>query len=272
MSKKNREAHKDVLYAFIAIIVSLTIYKTLGQLVRNAIDNMYLSAFAAQLIFAIPVFIAVILLKKTDIYRTDIDRLKKGWTAGLLFLIMSLLTVIEIILGGVKPTAGPVEILLFVMQMFLIGYCEETLYRGLLQNAFHRFFGESAPSAVRTAVFLTGIIFGLSHLLNVFNPNISFGTAAMQAIGAAAMGCYMCAVYYRTGKSLWFLVAFHALIDGVINIRQGVLSGVSEADAITAGMGTGAVYIFGPMLFYGLITLFLLRRKKLEPLLEKGSS
>ena len=72
---------------FIAIVVSLTVYKTVGQLVRNAIGNSYIAAFAAQLIFAVPVFIAVIFLKKTDIYHTDINKLKKRWTAGLLFLL-----------------------------------------------------------------------------------------------------------------------------------------------------------------------------------------
>ena len=87
MSTDNREGYKEVLYGFIAIVVSLTVYKTVGQLVRNAIGNSYIAAFAAQLIFAVPVFIAVIFLKKTDIYHTDINKLKKRWTAGLLFLL-----------------------------------------------------------------------------------------------------------------------------------------------------------------------------------------
>lgn len=264
MNKNNKSNFKDIVYAIIAIVVSLAIYKTLGQLIRNALDNTYLAAFAAQLIFAIPVFISVILLRRTAIYRTDMKKLKRGWSTGLVFLIMSLLSSVGIFFGNAEVTAGPAEILLFILQMFLVGYCEETLYRGLLQNAFHGFFGENSTSAVRKAVFLTGIVFGMSHLLNALNPAIRFGTAAMQALGTAAMGCCMCAIYYRTGKSLWFLIALHALNDCVINIRQGVLNGVSEADAITASMTTGKVYIVGPILFYGLITLFLLRRKKLE--------
>lgn len=270
MSKNNREAYKDVLRAFIAIIISLTVYKTLGQLTSSAIGNSYYAAFAAQLIFAVPVFIAVLLLKKTDIYRTDTGKLKKNWTAGLPFILISLLSSLGIIFGDGAITAGPAEILLFVLQMFLIGYCEETLYRGLLQNAFHRLFGERSLFAVRKAVFMTGVIFGLSHLLNALNPNITLGTAVLQAIGTCAMGCCMCAVYYRTGRSLWFMVALHAINDGVICVRQGVLAGVPEADAVTGSTASGLVYAVVPTIFYGLIALFLVRRKKVGPLLEKA--
>ena len=152
MSKVNKSNFKDIVYAIIAIVVSLTVYKILGQLISNVLDNIYLAAFAAQLVFAIPVFIAVILLKRTDIYRTDIKKLKRGWSTGLVLLIMSLLSSIGIFFGNAEVTAGPAEILLFILQMFLIGYCEETLYRGLLQNAFHGFFGENSPSAVRNSI------------------------------------------------------------------------------------------------------------------------
>lgn len=266
--KNVNEAVRDIFSALIAIIISFAVYKVLGQLVKDTLSNLYVANFAGQLIFAIPVFFAVILLKKTEIYRSDPKKLKASWTAGIMFLIISLLSVVRIISNGIRITAGPLEILLFLMQMFLVGYCEETLYRGLLQNALHRYLGERSLSSVRIAVFIAGTLFGVSHLLNALHPGIGFATAAVQSVGAAAMGWCMCAVYYRTGKCLWFLIALHALNDAVLMIEQGILAGASEAEVLVGSTGTGLVRVVVPVLFYGLIALFLLRRKKLEPLIQ----
>ena len=154
--KNDNGSVRDIFSALIAIIISFAVYKVLGQLVKDTLSNLYVANFAAQLIFAIPVFFAVILLKKTEIYRSDPKKLKAG----------------------------------------------------------------------------------------------------------------MCAVYYRTGKCLWFLIALHALNDAVLMIEQGILAGVSEAEVLVGSTGTGLVRVVIPILFYGLIALFLLRRKKLEPLIQ----
>ncbi len=70
--KNVNEAVRDIFSALIAIIISFAVYKVLGQLVKDNLSNLYVANFAGQLIFAIPVFFAVILLKKTGIYRSFI--------------------------------------------------------------------------------------------------------------------------------------------------------------------------------------------------------
>ena len=41
--------------------------------------------------------------------------------------------------------------LVFIITMLLVGYTEEALFRGLVQNAFHKIFGEQSWQAVWAA-------------------------------------------------------------------------------------------------------------------------
>ena len=115
-----------------------------------------------------------------------------------------------------------------------------------------------------------GICFGSIHLLNALKPGISLGSAASQACGAAGAGIFFCAVYFRTGKCLWYSILVHALHDAMIFVVSGRLSGLGTNAVINdMGLENTVWSTLLQALIYAAIGLFLLRKRKVEPLLKR---
>ena len=116
-----------------------------------------------------------------------------------------------------------------------------------------------------------GIGFGAVHLTKALRPGVEFRSAATQAFVAVASGLLFCAIYFRTGKNLWYNMLLHALNDALSFIQSGALSG-ADSDAVISGSvqsGNTELVFAGQFVFYVAMTFFVLRRKKVEPLLKK---
>ena len=115
--------------------------------------------------------------------------------------------------------------LIFIITMLLVGYTEEALFRGLIQNAFHKIFGEESWQAV-----------------------------------------------WAAGKCLWYVVIIHAFNDFCAFLKTGFLNGGSVADSISStAIPVENLLQVLPVLavMYLLPALFVLRPKKVKPLLGK---
>ena len=172
-----------------------------------------------------------------------------------------------------EASASPAQWLFLLGQVALVGFCEELLFRGMIQRAFHRLFGEDSFSHVFLAVFCSGLIFGCAHLVNLDRGNPPLA-AVFQAGVNAFIGMYYCAVFFRTGKNIWYVAALHGLYDLVGMIANGRVNGASQSSVLNVGGGnlTGKAVLFGILLWglvYLLPTLFILRPKKIQPLLTK---
>lgn len=256
-------SEREFVRALIATCVCMAIFALVPRLITDMIGNDYLFDFVKQIIFAVPVFISVIILKKVWIYRPNPRALKKEWTSALVFIFILLFNLVQCFTVTIE--ISPASFLFFWGHMLLIGYCEEVLYRGLILNALHKTFGENTLWGTRLAVILSGAIFGAFHLLNATHPEVRFSSAVVQAAGAGFLGMYLGAVYIRTGKALWFLVILHALNDGLVFIASGLMSGNSAASIVDQMGGPyqgAAVLVYA--VFYGGLTCFLLRKKKLR--------
>ena len=267
-----REIWKDGLLAIAVTAISIELYHLAGLILDAAVSDSFLSNFLAQLVFAILVLSSVLLIRQTALFRCDASLLKKGWlSAGLLIasILYFGLTDIPIIL---EATATPAQWLCLLGQAVLIGFCEEVLFRGLIQRAIHRRLGEDSFGSVFLAIVLSGMIFGCAHLLNVDRGN-GLLPAVFQAGVNAFAGMFYGAVYFRTGKNIWYMMALHGLYDLTLLISEGRASGQELNNILNYGGGalTGKVVLIGILAWgavYLLPTLFILRRKKLEPLLE----
>ena len=258
---------KELLRTILVVVITIGAYKMVGFILPRFISNSNLESIIAQSIFTLFVFCAVAVLKKWSLFKTKQDLLKKNWyVAGAIFVQVALvaLTRFDSFLEISIPTN---EILYFILQMILVGFCEEVLFRGLIQNAFHKYFGEDSWLHIILAILITGLMFGAAHLTNGFNPEIGFGTAIMQAMATAIMGVYFSAIYYRTGKNIWYLIFLHAIYDIFVSIGNGRLSGRTSSEIINAARNIEpkSVLILG-VLFIG-ISIILLRPKKIQPLL-----
>ena len=262
-----KDKKKILIPALLGCFIPLILYKIIGKIIRSHILNEYYSNFFSQVIFALFTFISVIVLKKTHIYSCDNKKLKKGWTSSILLIVLMCFYMVFAWIMLFNIQATPLELLCFLGQLFLIGYCEETLFRGIMQNAYHEVLGEDSQLHVIIAIVLGGFTFGLTHLSNIFS-DVNPMAAIVQATLTSFMGMYFGAIYFRTGKHLWFLVLLHALWDGVAFLFSGRLAGGSTTDALNATkeISTSGVLIYGAI--YLLATIIVLRKSKVEPMLH----
>ena len=265
--KVMKEKQKNVLLALAAIIGSMALYKLTGSFLDGIITNEYVCDFTAQLAFAVYATAAVFLIRRTDVYRAEKNCLKSGWTsAGLAFVLILFYSVFGIA-TLLLSTATPLEFILFVLQVVLIGYTEELLFRGVMQRALHRYFGETNLKTVLCALVLSGLCFGIAHLGNI--ARIGAAAAVTQAVSTVCSGIYWGAVYFRTGKHPWFIMFLHFAYDWAGFMMSGRLVGGTASDAVgmVKDQNVGGVLFFAAL--YLVATLIILRPKKLEPLLEK---
>ena len=265
----HKTTKKDVLITVAAAAVCLFLYLVLGRFIKNLFQNDFAGYFAGQLFLAVLAMCAAVFLKKTALFKSEGKYLGKGWlSAGFLFVLFLLwffLGLPEI----AKATITSTELILFLGQMFLVGFGEEVLFRGLIQRTLHRYFGETSLKQVLTAIFFSGVIFGGVHLFNGVGAKIPWAAAAIQAAVNIFSGMYFGAIYYRTGKNIWYMIFLHALYDMLGFIAGGRLSGNTPVNIISAPSGEGWFVYLIWIAVYTLVTLFVLRPKKTAPLLKK---
>lgn len=265
----HKTTKKDVFVTVAAAAICLFLYLILGKFIKNLFQNDFAGYFAAQLFLAVLAMAATVFLKKTDLFKPEGRYLGKGWlSAGLLFVMFLLwffLGLSEIVHATITRT----ELTLFLGQMFLVGFGEEVLFRGLIQRTLHQYFEETSLKQVLTAIFLSGVIFGGVHLLNGVGAKIPWTAAVIQSVVNIFSGMYFGAIYYRTGKNIWYLISLHAMYDMLGFIAGGRLSGKTPVNIISAPSGDNWIGYFIWTAVYILVTLFVLRPKKTAPLLKK---
>ncbi len=121
---------------------------------------------------------------------------------GLLIIPAAAIIIIPFVAGSKTTDLGTFGYLVF--SYFLVGFHEETVYRGIVLKILR-------PSGPVRAIFLSALLFGLAHLGNVLvrNPFI----AIAQAVGAfTGEGVGFGVLRIRT-NTIWFFVILHALHD-----------------------------------------------------------
>ncbi len=266
---KNENAKEMIVKALAVCFISIALYKLTGRVLNQFVENSFIHDFLTQFLFAVYATVGVYLTRRTDVYHAEKHCMKEGWkSAGFLIGLMMFYSFF-VILSIFSITATIQEILLLIGQMLLVGYTEEILFRGLLQRAMHKQFGEKTWKDVFLAIAATGMIFGLTHLGNLMNEGVMALATVQQAVVNVFSGMYFCAIYFRTGKTLWYVAFLHALYDFIGFVFSGRLSGGVATDVIN---GSGAPNIVTVLIwggFYLLAVLVVLRPKKVAPLLDQ---
>lgn len=259
---------KNVLLAIAATVVSLIVYRFFGGIIKNTVSNELYANFIGEAVFTAVAVLSVFVLKRTDVFQSEPGRLKEGWLSAAFLFIVILFFGFFSIIAILNATLSLPEWLAAFGFFLLIGFCEEVLFRGLIQGALHGMLGEDTHGKVLLAVALGGLAFGATHLTN-FLRGISFQASLVQAIVTSFMGMYFGAIYYRTGKNVWYVALLHSLYDAVLLMTNGYLNGTSVNTALDA-TGTASPYtaLIWPVVYTALV-LFILRPQKIEPLLKK---
>ena len=151
---------------------------------------------------------------------------------------------------------GPMGIILFVVQLFGIGFREELLFRGIVGNAIGRKYGRD-NKGVWFSTIMVALMFGLMHMTNVF-AGVKLSSVVIQSIVAVGAGMMLNAVYYR-GGSIWALIFIHSLVDFVGLFSTLFEDSVSEIEVINSI----ELQNLAPFFLCTIVTIILLRKSKI---------
>ncbi len=151
------------------------------------------------------VIILLVITKKTYVFTEKKDKFYKGVVYGLFYVIMaSYIGLFALIDGAYTASYAIVNV---ALGCFLIGLCEELLCRGWLLNTFLERFGKD-KKGVWYSIIVSGVLFGLMHLGNIFTGAGVASTIA-QVIMTSATGIVYGVIYYKT-KNIWTVIFLHA--------------------------------------------------------------
>lgn len=174
------------------------------NLIRYLLDSVY------RIIFGIIATIALFSLYRRN-YR-DLYFRKIPKVTGLLLIpfYIYFLSYIDVLLRTESVNfAYVISFLACVLQQITTGFFEETLYRGVVMNAFRSRYSEKKWRLA--AVITSGVIFGFAHSFNfLFGIDIS-GTPEI-VFNTMLWGMFMAAIYMVTDNLLLVMI-LHAIWD-----------------------------------------------------------
>ena len=188
-------------YWFVALleVVTIAVYLLVGTVAYfTQLSNEWLYGSASLLLS----IIAAVLLTRMGWWKIVGFR-SPNQPRDLWYFVLPLLpAVINLIIG--LEVSSLVRLAEFFVITLLIGFAEETIFRGLMLNTLK-------AHGVWRAAIITALLFGLSHALNVLGGKSMAETAA-QIFYAVAFGFAFAALVLKKGI-LWPLVIVHFLID-----------------------------------------------------------
>ncbi len=157
-----------------------------------------------------------------------------------------------------------VSIVFFISTMFLIGFAEEFIFRGVVLNLLLDRFSKT-KRGILGAILIESVIFGGVHLMNIFS-GVSLISACVQAFVASLLGVILSAVYARS-RNIWIVVITHAMTDFAALMGTGIFG----TGGVIAGINniSYANLLAVPVLLIPCVIL--LRKPKLEEIVKKAN-
>lgn len=167
-----------------------------------------------------------------------------------LLLLWLPLLYISLILASVALRGFPsaATIAFVFVNTLLVGISEELMFRGIL------FRGALSRMTIWKAIWLSCILFGLIHALNVLITG-DLRASLIQALAAFMSGVMFMALRIRTG-SLYPLIIVHALWDFSLFVGLPASAATEAAPTLSPIAMAAPVLLVLPLFLYG---LFLMR-------------
>jgi membrane protease YdiL (CAAX protease family) len=127
--------------------------------------------------------------------------------------------------------------------MCLLGFVEEGVFRGVL------FYGFSTKLTPFLTVFLSALLFGLFHFVNIFTGAELMNTT-FQVIHAFSMGFLYASLRLKIG-AIWPLMLMHGLWDFSLFVLQSTVKHEQENIPLSVGLSIAI-----PALLYGLFVFW----------------
>lgn len=221
--------------------------------------------FLHEAIFMLIPFLFVVIFGDIKVYAKG-NAGKTVAAGGYLAVSQSMLFALMLSSAIVNPETkwqSPVGILYGIVMLFGIGFREESIFRGLFVDIIAKKYAKDRRG-IFIAVIVSGVVFGLMHMTNIFT-GVGFFGAMVQSVVAIGAGFYFAAVYLR-GGSLWALIIMHALTDAASMFMPiFTMDGGSAIDTIN---NLSAINLL-PFFMLSGISLFLLRKQKCDEIIAR---
>lgn len=210
---------KRLLYTILFCIAAIVLCFAIYNIVHVLLTALSVEGRLAETVGRIMACVVILLFyKKTFDMKAFGIRRENFWrgilTGGFMFAVI--VANIPISIGDVAeyPAAAPslYLILIILIEQIFIGVYEEFLFRGLVQNILLEKFSRYGHKGAVWAILSTSILFGAVHMLNLFDTPEIVRITIFQSVGAAFMGFFLGALYYRC-RNIWVVVFYHAFID-----------------------------------------------------------
>ncbi len=256
MDKTGKKKPNIILYTLLMLFLFVFITEGIiwghgGNLIFYAITNYPQGNLVInEAVLAVLVLIVMLLFKNSYVFTQKKESLKTGLFYGLFYLIGSVLFLLlfGVVNGGFKSGLAIVNLLLGCL---LIGICEEFLCRGWLLNEFLERYGDT-KKGIWYSIIISGIIFGLMHIGNIFTMGQAVSTTITQVISATATGIMFGLIYYKT-KNIWSVIILHGLWDFSIFLNE--VAPITEATEIVNGFSVIGILFTILILFAELLNL-----------------
>jgi membrane protease YdiL (CAAX protease family) len=263
------QAYRYFLFGILAIAVSFflsdLILSEMAKYVKMSSDLRETLGEAFRLVVLMVVIFAGHM--QGWIYASDRERFIHGMLIGLPILAIA---AVQLVLSIVQADPGYFSntelVASTIVTYTLTGIFEELLFRGVVLNAFQDAFAAKRAGTIWVSLVLSALAFGLMHLANLASGQNVVGTL-MQVIEATAVGLCFGAVYLRC-RNIWVVVILHALTDLSRAIGTNAQSTVDVQNANVNAVSSILSILPSLVILLGL-TLFLLRKSKMEELVEE---
>ncbi len=197
--KKLREK-SEIWFAVLHIIAYVVLFSAADD-VSKAMGVQKCITLPVCIIFSIVIFLFVKKNMLTEYYglcKSSCD-LKK-W---LYFIPLIALSTVNL-WNGAALSLSIMETVLYAASMLFVGFLEEMIFRGYLFRAMYK-------NNVKAAIIVSGITFGMGHIVNLLNGAKLLPTL-MQIVYATAIGFLFTIIFVKSGSIIPCIIS-HAFIN-----------------------------------------------------------
>ena len=198
--KSSFPQRRPIIFAVLLLLVILVTFFLAGAVTYQ----LKLPTLAISIIgFPVLALIAMLLLSRLHWWREAGFRLPPNPRYLWFFTVALLPVIVNIAFSGIGyPGIGP--LLLFLALALLVGFVEETYFRGMMLRAL-------LIRGPWQAVIISSVLFGIAHPLNLL-AGANLAATLLQVVYSFALGMMYAALVLRT-QTILPLIVTHGLTD-----------------------------------------------------------
>lgn len=199
-------------FNFKKLFLILVVILTTNILFKNICILTFENTLICKIIYKSSfIIICLFFLYKWN-FLNELKSIKSDLHFVLLALILTIYSYFQINSSHIENVSvNSLDNLIFLTSCLSVGIFEELFFRIFIFFFVLKIF-DKRKNKLFISIILTSLIFGFSHLTNLFNPEFHKISVVNQILFAISIGFILQSIYIRT-KSLTFIICLHTLIN-----------------------------------------------------------